>query len=157
MPHTASATSVVAAAQNPTNPTTPTPKSQLSALQHQVIASLARGRTITAAAAEAKIHRCTVHQWKSNLAFTLALQEAQGEYKAQLKDYMKELSGVALETVRAFLQDPQLSPPVRLRAALAILGRNDWRLPANAEPNLEKEIRKHHLLEENPEFCPWPE
>jgi len=150
---------VVAAAQTPTNPTIPTPKSksQLSAVQHQVIASLAQGRTITAAAAEARIHRCTVHDWrKSNLAFRLALQEAQDDYKTQLKDYMKELSAAALDTVRAFLLDPQISPPIRLRAALAILGRREWQLPANAEPNLETEIRQYRLLKENHDYSPHP-
>ena len=154
---TASETSVVAVGHNPTNPTIPTPNSQLSDVQRQVLASIARGRTITAAAAEADIHRCTVHEWrKSNLPFRRALQRAQGEYRAQLKDYMKELSGAALETVRGFLQDPQISPAVRLRAALGILDRHDWRLPADAEPNIEKEIREQRLLEENPNYCHRP-
>lgn len=93
---------------------------------------------------------------KSNPPFRRALQQAQDEYKAQLKDYMKEHSGAALETVRGFLQDPQISPAVRLRAALGILDRHDWQLPADAEPNIEKEIREQRLLEENPNYCHRP-
>ena len=42
MSPTASETPVVAVGHNPTNPTIPTPKSQLSAVQCQVLASLAR-------------------------------------------------------------------------------------------------------------------
>ena len=153
MSPTVSETSVVAVGHNPTNPTIPTPKSQLSAVQQQVIASLARGRTVTAAAAEADIHRSTVHEWmKSNLEFRRALHQAQAEYKAQLQDYMKELSGAALETVRGLLQDPQISPAVRLRTALGILDRHDWQLPADAEPNIEQEIREQRLLWENPTY-----
>src|SRR5690348_11975667 len=94
---------IVAKRPDPTKPTTTTQNS-LSDVQLQVIASLARGRTISAAAVEAGIHRSTIHQWKnSNLDFTYALQSAQDEYRSQLKDYMKEISGVALETVRGFL------------------------------------------------------
>ena len=123
------------------NPTHPTPDSDLSPVQQQVIAALAKGRTITAAAAEVQLHRCTVHAWMNTLpAFRAALSEARSQYAAQLRDEMTELSGTALETMRGLLQNPQTPPFVRLRASLAILERQDWSLPADAERNSDREM-----------------
>ncbi|HXP88144.1 MAG TPA: hypothetical protein VN841_25665 [Bryobacteraceae bacterium] len=121
------------------NPTHPTPPSILSAVQQQVVAALAQGCTITAAAARVQMHRSTIHEWlNTNPAFSAALAEARSQYAAQLGDEMKELSATALETLRTLLQDPQSSSAVRLRTALAILGRRDWSLPADAERNPER-------------------
>jgi hypothetical protein len=131
------------------NPTHPTPKSELSGVQQRVVAALAQGRTITAAAAEAQLNRCTVHEWLNAVpAFRAALAEARTQYTAQLRDEMKELSATALETLRTLLQDPQTPSAVRLRASLAILERQDWSLPADAERNrrdLDREIKEQLL------------
>ena len=68
----------VAARQNPTHPT---PESILSAVQLQVIAALAKGRTISAAAAEVQVHRTTIYGWlKTAPAFREALADARAEY-----------------------------------------------------------------------------
>jgi hypothetical protein len=128
------------------NPTHPTPSSILSPVQQQVVAALAQGCTITAAAAKVEMHRSTIHEWlNTNPAFRAALAEARSQYAAQLGDEMKELSATALGTLRTLLQDPQSSSAVRLRAALAILGRRDWSLPADAERNLDREIKQQLL------------
>jgi len=128
------------------NPTLPTPDTDLSPVQQQVVAALAQGRTITAAAAAAQLHRSTVHAWINTVpAFQAALTEARSQYTAQLRDEMKELSGTALETLRTLLQDPQTPSAVRLRTSLAILERQDWRLPADAERNLDREIKEQLL------------
>ena len=125
-------------------------ESDLSTVQQQVVAALARGRTITAAAAEVQLHRSTLHNWLNTLpAFRAALTAARSQYAAQLRDEMKELSATALETLRTLLRDPQTPSAVRLRASLAILERQDWSLPADAERNagrnLDREIKQQLL------------
>src|SRR5712692_10135003 len=123
------------------NSTHSTPESNLSSVQQQVVAALAQGRTITAAAAEVQLHRSTVHNWFNSVpAFRAALTEARSQYTAQLRDDMIELSATALETLRTLLQDPQTPFAVRLRTSLAILQRRDWILPADAEPNLDRDL-----------------
>ena len=155
----ASTTSTSTARQNPTNPTNPTPDSKLSAVQQRVIAALANGRTISAAAADVQMHRSTIYEWRKTVpVFREALAAARAEYTAQLSDEMKDLSASALETVRALWQDAQMPPSVRLRAALAILERGGWNLPAAAEQgpvdrnsdkhvhrNLDREIKEQLL------------
>jgi hypothetical protein len=42
-------------------------ESDLSTVQQQVVAALARGRTLTAAAAEVQLHRSTIHNWLNTL------------------------------------------------------------------------------------------
>jgi DNA-binding NarL/FixJ family response regulator len=54
----------------------------LSPVQAQVVAALAQGRTITTAAAEANIHRNTIHNWLHEPAFKTAVEDAQREYVA---------------------------------------------------------------------------
>ena len=56
-----------------------------------------------------------------------------GEYITLLRDEMTDLSGAALGTVRGILADAQVTPEIRLRAALAVLERAGWNLPAAAE------------------------
>ena len=132
--------------RNSTDSTLSTHASDLSPVQQQVVSALAQGRTITAAATQAQLHRATVHNWLNTIpAFRAALTEARSQYAAQLRDEMKELSATALETLRTLLQDPQTPWAVRLRASLAILKRQDWSLPADAERNLDREIKEQLL------------
>ncbi len=113
-----------------------TQKHDFSNAQQQVVAALAQGRTITAAAAQAQVHRSTIYNWRNVVpAFRQALAQARAEYLAQLSDELEDLSATALDTLRTVLQDALTPSSVRLRAALAILQRPDWRLPADAEPN----------------------
>src|SRR5215471_16905523 len=113
----------------------------LSSVQTQVIAALAQGRTITAAAAEASIHRNTIHNWLHEPAFQSAFDEAQREYAETLSDLMRELAARALETLRDILNDSKASPSVRTKAALAILQRPHfpkpgWHLPVGQTGSL---------------------
>ena len=127
--------------QNSTEFDTFDTESDLSTVQQQVVAALARGRTITAAAAEVQLHRSTLYNWLNTLpSFRAALNDARSQYAAQLRDEMKELSATALETLRTLLQDPQTPSAVRLRASLAVLERQDWSLPADAERNADREL-----------------
>jgi hypothetical protein len=117
----------------------------LSPVQAQVVAALAQGRTITTTAAEANIHRNTIHNWLHEPPFKTAVEEAQREYAATLSDTMRDLAARALETLRNVLDDPKASPSVRLKAALAILERPHfpnpgWHLPERIESRREQQV-----------------
>ena len=113
--------------------------STLTPVQAQVVAALAQGSTVTAAAQAAGLHRTTVHLWlKSQPDFAAALKEARKEFTEQLRDSLDELSALALSTLRSLLEDPATPASVRFRTALAILQRPrfpdlGWFLPAPVE------------------------
>src|SRR5579859_3250482 len=93
-----------------------TPTANLSPAQAQVIAALAQGRTVTAAAQGADIHRNTIYNWLNQLEFKTAVNQAQREYVAVLSDGMRDLAALALDAMRRLLEDPK-TPSVRLRTA----------------------------------------
>jgi len=113
----------------------PISDANLSPVQAKVIAALAQGHTITAAAEDAGVHRTTIHHWiRSEPAFKTAMQAAHSEYTATLNDGMRELAALALKTLRDLLNDPFTPPALRLKAALAVLQRPHapnpgWHLP----------------------------
>jgi transposase-like protein len=112
---------------------------KLSPVQAQIIVALAQGRTITAAAREAGIHRNTIHNWFRDPEFKAAADEAQQDYVETLNDGLRELAARALETLRELLDDPKTPPSIRLKAALFILQRpqfpnQDWHLPERIKP-----------------------
>jgi hypothetical protein len=123
---------------------TPTP-ANLSSVQAQVIAALAQGRTVTAAAQDAGLHRNTIYNWLHEPAFQTAADEAQREYVAILSDGMRDLAARAVETLRNLLDDPNTPPAVRLRTALAVLQRPNfpnrgWHLPVRIEDPREQQV-----------------
>ena len=60
---------------------------KLSSAQAQVIAALTQGRSVTAAALEAGLHRTTIHHWlRHEPAFKLAVEQARTEYAVTLND-----------------------------------------------------------------------
>ena len=103
--------------------------------QLQALALLAQGRSVTAAARHAGVHRTTIHHWmRHEPAFRNAVRKARLEYVATLADDLRDLAGLALETLHGLLNDPSTPALVRLKAALAVLERphlpeQDWRLP----------------------------
>jgi AcrR family transcriptional regulator len=112
---------------------------KLSPVQAQIIVALAQGRTITAAAAEAGIHRNTIHNWFRDPEFKAAVNEAQQDYVETLNDGLRGLAARALETLRELLDDPKTPPSIRLKASLFILQRpqfpnQDWHLPERIKP-----------------------
>ena len=117
----------------------------LSPVQAQVIAAFAQGRTVTAAAQEAGLHRNTIYNWLHDPAFQTAADEAQREYIATLSDGMRDLAALAVETLRSLLEDPKTPPAVRLRTALAVLQRphfpnRGWHLPERIEDPREQQV-----------------
>ena len=122
-----------------------TAPANLSPAQAQVIAALAQGRTVTAAAQDAGLHRNTIYNWLHEPAFKTAADEAQREYVAILSDGMRDLAARAVETLRNLLDDPNTPPAVRLRTALAVLQRphfpdRGWHLPERIEDPREQQV-----------------
>jgi AcrR family transcriptional regulator len=96
----------------------------LTADQAQVVLALAQGTTITAAAAAAKLNRGTIYTWlKTEKGFEEAVRQARAEYILTLRDDLKDLSGMALATLRSLLTDAHTPSVVRMHVALAILER----------------------------------
>jgi SEC-C motif len=128
----------------------------LAPAQAQVVSALAQGQTVTAAAT-AGVHRSTIHNWlKSSPPFSAAIDEARIEYKEQLCDEMKEMTAIALRTLRGLLDDPKASPSVRLKASLAVLNRRDWALPVDIEPAVEQEFMQQLVNMEKGIPNPFP-
>jgi hypothetical protein len=122
-----------------------TPLANLSPAQAQVVAALAQGRTVTAAAQDAGLHRNTIYNWLNEPQFKTAVDEAQREYVAILSDGMRDLAALALGTLRTLLEDPNTPPAVRLKTALAILQRPHfpqpgWHLPERIEDPREQRV-----------------
>lgn len=118
-------------------PTEITQMTTLSPVQAQVVAALAQGRTVTAAARDAGIHRSTIYEWfKTVPEFPAAVDEARAEYTEILRDDLKDLAAQALSALHAILDDPKAPAGPRVRAALAVLNRpqfpqHDWHLPVS--------------------------
>ena len=128
----------------------------LSPVQAQVIAALAQGRTVTAAAQTAGVHRNTIYNWLNEPLFKTAVEEAEAEYVAILSDGMRDLAALALASLRSLLDDPKTPPSVRLRTALAILQRphfpnRGWHLPERIEPPREQQA-VDNLAEIKPDY-----
>ena len=117
----------------------PISDADLSPAQAQVIKSLARGQTVTAAAEDAGVHRTTIHHWiRSEPAFKVAAEIARTEYAAELNDGLRELAIRAVLALHDLLQDVSTPHAVRLKTALAILQRPHapnpgWNLPVPIE------------------------
>ncbi len=118
----------------------------LSPAQAQVITALAQGRTITAAAREAGLHRSTIHNWlRIESAFKTSMQNARAEYAATLNDGMRDLAARALETLRNLLDDPDTPAATRLKTALAVLQRPHlpnpgWHMPEQIVSPSEQQV-----------------
>ena len=118
------------ASQHISSPSTPFEVGHLSPVQVQVVAALAEGRSVTRAAADAGIHRTTIHKWiRTSADFRKAVDEARDYFYSQINDQLNELSTVALDTLRQLLTGPDTPPSVRLQAALAVLERPGLRYP----------------------------
>ncbi|MGO9239169.1 MAG: SEC-C metal-binding domain-containing protein, partial [Bryobacteraceae bacterium] len=94
----------------------------LTPVQLRVAAALARGLSVTRAAAENGLHRTTVHLWQRTApAFDAAVATFRAEAASHHTAELRALASLALATLRNLLESPSTPPAVRLRAALAIL------------------------------------
>jgi transposase-like protein len=108
--------------------------STLSPVQAQVITALAAGASISAAAKAAGVHRSTVHNWLNEPNFATLFDTSRQDYVESLRDQLRDLSVLALDTIRQLLENPDTPASVRLRAAQLVLNRphfpkQEWALP----------------------------
>ena len=98
------------------------PLIDLSPLQHQVIDALSSGVSITAAAADAGIHRNTIANWRrQNPLFAEVLSSAQYDRALLMRERAESLVDLAFQTLQSILNDPAAPASVRLKAALHII------------------------------------
>jgi hypothetical protein len=132
----------------------------LTPSQTRIVEALAMGRTVTAAAQEASVHRTTIHHWlRMDPRFKQAVENSRREYAATLSDQIRDLAAHALETLRQLLDDPATPPSVRLKTALAVLQRPDqpgWNLAGPIESPPEQAISSGPILEQVVENAPDP-
>jgi len=114
----------------------------LSPTQASVVAALVQGKSVSAAARQAGIHRTTVHNWmRGEPEFKAAVHRAKRDYVEFLNDQLRELATGALQTLHHLIEDPATPSTVRLKAALAVLERpqlpdGGWSLPDGVESRL---------------------
>ena len=96
--------------------------STLTPKQHQALALLAEGQSITSVANTCDLHRTTIHYWKrNNLEFAYALHDAKSEHADHWRAASQQRAEAALALIDTFLADPKTPATVRLKAALHIL------------------------------------
>jgi uncharacterized protein YchJ len=101
----------------------------LTDVQSRVLQALAKGATMTAAAAACNLHRSTLYLWiKSQPEFNAGVREARTECYRDLCELRQEMHDLAWSTLRSLLADPNTPASVRLRAALAVLN-NGFKSP----------------------------
>ena len=105
---------------------------QLTPIQAGAAIALGFGLNLSAVAAEFAIHRSTLHNWMKDPVFAQSVQGAQAEFQTQFRSQLAMLTRLALETLHEFLTDPEASPALRLKAALAVL-KQDWKLPHSTD------------------------
>jgi hypothetical protein len=106
----------------------------LSKQQQHVLALLAQGSTVAAAAEAVGVHRNTVSNWRraGSPEFRSAWQSAQLDQAAYWRDLLQLLGDAAVKAILHVLLDTKTSPSVRLKASLAVL--NVIATPAPAQP-----------------------
>lgn len=124
--------------------------STFTPVQALVVASLAQGKSISAAARAADVHRTTIHHWFRTLpAFNQAARQACAEYADAQRDQLMEMGPLALSRVRSLLEDPGTANAVQLRAALAVLDRiNTFSQPSQLAPKEASSESDHPKSEE---------
>ena len=96
--------------------------STLAAKQIAVIEALASGASVTDAAKRAGVDRTTIYQWrKTSREFDNQLALARRECADTRRTRPRELADDALRIVRETMTGPEISPAVRLKAAVSVL------------------------------------
>ncbi|MBL8295998.1 MAG: helix-turn-helix domain-containing protein [Bryobacterales bacterium] len=104
----------------------------LTPIQAAAAIAIGFGLSISAVAEKFQIHRSTVHNWLKDPAFLLSAQSAKKEFETQFRTQLAVLTRLALNNIREILTNPDASPFVRLKAALAVL-KQDWKLPHSTD------------------------
>jgi AcrR family transcriptional regulator len=94
----------------------------LSPAQMKVVAALAQGASVAEAARAAGVHRSTVYTWlESEPDFVTAVQESRAEFAQYLRAELRQLTTLAISTLRQLLENADTPPALKLRAANAVL------------------------------------
>jgi AcrR family transcriptional regulator len=102
----------------------PSVSSVLTPRQSRVANALAKGATITQAAAAAGLHRGTIYKWlNTNKQFQEAVGDARDAYRQALRKELQDLSNTVFATLRSLLTDPKTTLAERQRLAVAYLAR----------------------------------
>ena len=104
----------------------------LTPVQSGAAIALGFGLSASAVAAKFNLHRSTIHNWLKIPAFAASAQTCRTEFEAQFRNHLAMLTRLALNNIREILTNPDASPAVRLKAALAVL-KQDWKLPESTE------------------------
>jgi transposase-like protein len=98
------------------------PDPTLTPDQHHVLALLAEGQSLTAAAEAVGVHRNTVRNWRRSVpAFAREIEFAIREQALVWHEASLTLAPKAALVLEEILNDPAASASIRLRAALAVL------------------------------------
>jgi uncharacterized protein YecA (UPF0149 family) len=98
------------------------PDPTLTPHQHHVLALLAEGHSLSAAAEVVGIHRNTIRNWRRAVpAFAREIEFAVREQALVWHEKALDLAPKAAAVLEEILNDPAVSASVRLRAALAVL------------------------------------
>lgn len=94
----------------------------LTQQQWEMIAALVRGATVTDATKQANVDRTTFYLWlKSDATFVAELNRAKQEQTDAIRAQLRGLADTAMATLREMLIGAEISPGVRLKAALSVL------------------------------------
>jgi hypothetical protein len=105
--------------------------------QQLVLTLLAEGKTLTAAAETAGIHRNTILNWRRAVpAFAAELDRATREQALAWQEEAANAVPLAFQAILAVLNDPAASASLRLRAAGMILKMADLKSDSSASPRL---------------------
>jgi hypothetical protein len=105
-----------------TMPHDPTPH-QLSSKQRKAVAALLTTGEVKAAAAEAGIHRDTLHRWLKEPVFLDAVRQAEAVALDELSRLLVGLGRTAVATIATAMRDPVTPAATKVRAADVALGR----------------------------------
>jgi transposase-like protein len=98
------------------------PDPTLTPAQHHVLALLAEGQSLTAAAEAVGIHRNTIRNWRRSVpAFAREIEFAVREQALVWHEAALVLAPKAALVLEEILNDANASASIRLRAALAVL------------------------------------
>lgn len=90
---------------------------ELTPIQTRAVIALMEERTITEAAAKADVGERTLYRWMKDPFFKLALAEAESQMMGSATRRLCRGTDDALDTLIELMNDPAMSPGVRLSAA----------------------------------------
>lgn len=111
--------------------------------QLDVLYDLAEGKSVTAAADAAGIHRTTIHHWIRTIPeFRLTLDAARRAHIDAVRDQMNELAAPSLALLKKIVHDESAPLALRARTAFAIL-----KFVATPEKQvIDKDLEAHWTL-----------